>query len=114
MMYFLVPHRSLRSTSYESTHPTLKISPSEISFSEVSVQISDGKGKRMLFWCLLRKIAPIYPDTDELWRAEDWPKVVSSLVSPLYVSHCYFSSVVTLSGFSEDWIMFYQVYKTIE
>ena len=65
----------------------------------------------MLFWCLLRKIAPIYPETDELWRAEDWPKVVSSLVSSLYVSHCYFSSVITLSGFSEDWIMFYQVYN---
>ena len=44
--------------------------------------------KECCFWCLLRKMAPIYPGTDELWRAKNWPKLVSSIVSLLYVSRC--------------------------
>ena len=83
--------------------------PSEISFSEVDVQISCESEKRMLFSYLLKKMALIYPETDELWRAENWPKLVSSLVSSLYyyVSCCYFSAVIT--GFPEHCIIFYQV-----
>ena len=75
------------------------ICPSEISFSEVDVQISCESEKIMLFSHLLKKMAPIYPETDELWRAENWPKLVSSLVSSLYVSCCYSSAVIT--GFPE-------------
>jgi len=39
---------------------------SEISFSEVDVQISYESEKRMLFSYLLKKMAPISPGTDEL------------------------------------------------
>ena len=81
--------------------------PSEISFSEVDVQISCESEKRMLFSYLLKKMAPIYPETDELWRAENWPKLVSSLVSSLYVSCCYSSAFII--GFPEHCIIFYQV-----
>ena len=38
----------------------------------------------MLFSHLLKKMAPIYPETDELWRAENWPKLVPPL-SPHYM-----------------------------
>ena len=80
--------------------------PSEICFSEVDVQIScESEKKKMLFSYLLKKMARIYPETDELWRAENWPKLVSSLVSSLYVSCCYSSAVIT--GFPEHWIIFY-------
>ena len=43
----------------------------------------------MLFWYQLKKMAPIYPKTDDLWRSENWPKLVSSLVSLLCLSCCY-------------------------
>ena len=48
----------------------------------------------MLFWYQLRKMAPIYSGTDDLWRAENWPKLVSSLVSryviaTVIVVHCH-------------------------
>ena len=58
-----------------------KIGPSEIIFGGVDVQISDESEKRMLFWCLLRKMAPIYPGTDELWQAENYTKLISPLGS---------------------------------
>ena len=39
-------------------------------------------------------MAPIYSGTDDLWRAENWPKLVSSLVSryviaTVIVVHCH-------------------------
>ena len=35
--------------------------------------------KRMPFWHQLRKMMQIYPGTDDLWQAENWSKLVSSL-----------------------------------
>ena len=58
-----------------------KTGPSEIIFGGLDVQISDESEKRMLFWCLLRKMAPIYPATDKLWQAENCTKLVSPLGS---------------------------------
>jgi len=37
--------------------------------------------KGMVFWHQLRKMVRIYPQTDDLWQAENWPKLVSSLQS---------------------------------
>ena len=72
----------LRSTSHVGKHPRWKIYLSETSFSEVHVQISGESEKRiMLFVVCWGKWRRFYPRTDELWRAETWPKLVSSLVS---------------------------------
>ena len=76
-----------------SSHPTDRPWVSEVDFR--------WNWKKNVVWYLLRKTAPIYPQTDELWRAENWRKLVLSLVSLLDVSRCYWSAVITFSGFPE-------------
>ena len=80
-----------------------KCAPRKLVLARSMFIISNKSEKRMLFWCLLRKMASIYPWTDELWRAENWPKLVSSLVYLLCVSRCYSSAVITFSGFPDNW-----------
>ena len=64
-----------RITDERNGNPKAKknMCPSEISFSEVDVQISCKSEKRMLFSHLLKKMAPIYPETDELWGLKIGP-----------------------------------------
>ena len=59
----------------------------------------------LFWWYQLWKMVPTYPGTDDFWRADNWPKLVSSLVSLLYPSCCYSSTVITFAALPEHWII---------
>ena len=58
------------------------------------------------FWYQLRKMVPTYPGTDDFRRDDNWLKLFSSVVSLLYISCCYSSTVITFAGLPEHWIIF--------